>query len=64
MKHRELKFRSFMKPYTTKIESINQNIGALFMMLKKEVRFELQSLTSENVVEGERYRSGISTWIE
>lgn len=46
-------------PGTTKIENLNQNIGALAVKLTAEEMGELESIAS---VKGERYGSGLSTW--
>ena len=51
-------------PGTTKIENLNQNIGALSVKLTQEEMAELESFMSTYVVKGERYGSGISTWRE
>ena len=49
-------------PGTTKIENFNQNIGALSVKLTPEEMTELESFASEDVVKGERYNNGFSTW--
>lgn len=46
-------------PGTTKIENLNQNIGALAVKLTAEEMGELESIAS---VKGERYGSGLGTW--
>ncbi|XP_019179969.1 PREDICTED: auxin-induced protein PCNT115-like [Ipomoea nil] len=47
-------------PGTTKIENLNQNIGALSVNLTAEDMSELESIAS--AVKGDRYPPGISTW--
>ncbi|XP_075085311.1 auxin-induced protein PCNT115-like [Nicotiana tabacum] len=59
-------------PGTTKIENLNQNIGALSIKLTTEGMAELESIASANAVKGERDASGanhknsdtpsLSTW--
>ncbi|KAL2530101.1 putative aldo-keto reductase 6 [Forsythia ovata] len=49
-------------PGTTKIENLNQNIGALSVKLTKEEMAELESIASADAVKGDRYGSGVSTW--
>ncbi|RWR74339.1 putative aldo-keto reductase 2 [Cinnamomum micranthum f. kanehirae] len=51
-------------PGTTKIENLNQNIGALFVNLTPEEMIELESLGSADVVKGERYGTRMYTWME
>ncbi|KAF9621961.1 hypothetical protein IFM89_029181 [Coptis chinensis] len=51
-------------PGTTKIENLNQNIGALSVKLSPEEMAELEGLASEDAVKGERYGTGIRTWKE
>ncbi|KAL3506567.1 hypothetical protein ACH5RR_031949 [Cinchona calisaya] len=48
-------------PGTTKIENLNQNIGALSVKLSAEDIAELESITSAGVV-GDRYGPGLNTW--
>ncbi|XP_058087588.1 probable aldo-keto reductase 2 isoform X4 [Magnolia sinica] len=47
-------------PGTTKIENLNQNIGALSVKLTPEEMAELATLA--DAVKGDRYGSGVSTW--
>lgn len=47
-------------PGTTKIENLNQNIGALSVKLTPEELAEIESLA--DAVRGDRYAEGISTW--
>ncbi|KAK7817332.1 probable aldo-keto reductase 2 [Quercus suber] len=49
-------------PGTTKIENLNQNIGALSVKLTPEEMAELESFASEDVVKGERYHNDVPTW--
>ncbi|KAK7340814.1 hypothetical protein VNO77_21527 [Canavalia gladiata] len=49
-------------PGTTKIENINQNIGALSVKLTPEEMAELESYAATDVVKGDRYEKGIPTW--
>ncbi|XP_021724433.1 probable aldo-keto reductase 4 [Chenopodium quinoa] len=49
-------------PGTTKIENLNQNIGALSVKLSSEEMAKLESLVSENTVKGDRYASLSGTW--
>ncbi|KAF9621955.1 hypothetical protein IFM89_029175 [Coptis chinensis] len=51
-------------PGTTKIDNLNQNIGALAVKLSPEEMAELEGLASEDAVKGERYGTGIRTWKE
>ncbi|KAK9088017.1 hypothetical protein Syun_030411 [Stephania yunnanensis] len=44
-------------PGTTKIENLEQNIGALSVKLTHEEMSELESLASEDNVKGDRYRT-------
>ncbi|KAF9621967.1 hypothetical protein IFM89_029187 [Coptis chinensis] len=46
-------------PGTTKIENLNQNIGALSVKLSPEEMAELEGLASEDAVKGERYGTGV-----
>ncbi|CAL5191391.1 unnamed protein product [Lathyrus oleraceus] len=47
-------------PGTTKIENLNQNIGALSVKLTPEEMAEIESLA--DAVRGDRYADGSSTW--
>ncbi|GAU17734.1 hypothetical protein TSUD_171220 [Trifolium subterraneum] len=47
-------------PGTTKIENLNQNIGALSVKLTPEEMAEIESLA--DIVKGDRYGEGIRTW--
>ncbi|XP_027117080.1 auxin-induced protein PCNT115-like [Coffea arabica] len=47
-------------PGTTKIENLNQNIGALSVKLSAEDKAELESIAS--AIKGERYASEAGTW--
>ncbi|CAH8256342.1 unnamed protein product [Arabidopsis lyrata] len=49
-------------PGTTKIENLNQNIGALSVKLTTEEMFELESLAQPESVQGERYMASVSTF--
>ncbi|KAL2329665.1 hypothetical protein Fmac_017246 [Flemingia macrophylla] len=49
-------------PGTTKIENLNQNIGALSVKLTQEEMTELESFTAADAVKGERYMHGVATW--
>ncbi|KAL2319181.1 hypothetical protein Fmac_033057 [Flemingia macrophylla] len=49
-------------PGTTKIENLNQNIGALSVKLTPEEMTELESFTAADAVKGERYMDGAPTW--
>jgi aryl-alcohol dehydrogenase-like predicted oxidoreductase len=51
-------------PGTTKIENLNQNIGALSVKLAPEDMAELESIASKDAVKGDRYMGGrgIITW--
>ncbi|XP_074306868.1 putative aldo-keto reductase 2 [Silene latifolia] len=51
-------------PGTTKVENLNQNIGALSVKLTAEEIAELESLASDDAVHGDRYGGTISTWNE
>lgn len=48
-------------PGTTKINNLNQNIGALAVKLTSEDLAELDSIASS--VKGDRYQSLIDTWL-
>ncbi|CAL9238036.1 unnamed protein product [Arabidopsis halleri] len=49
-------------PGTTKIENLNQNIGALSVKLTTEEMSELESLAQPQSVQGERYMASVSTF--
>ncbi|KAK2998669.1 hypothetical protein RJ639_021029 [Escallonia herrerae] len=49
-------------PGTTKIENLNQNIGALSVKLTLEDIAELESIASADAVKGDRYSSNVTTW--
>nr|XP_016439017.1 PREDICTED: auxin-induced protein PCNT115-like [Nicotiana tabacum] len=49
-------------PGTTKIENLNLNIGALSIKLTSEDMAELESIASDNAVQGDRYIPGMSTY--
>ncbi|KAH9616087.1 hypothetical protein KSS87_006849 [Heliosperma pusillum] len=49
-------------PGTTKVENLNQNIGALSVKLTAEEIAELECLASDDAVQGDRYGGTISTW--
>ena len=49
-------------PGTTKIENLNQNIGALSLKLTPEEMAELESIASADAVKGDRYESTAFTW--
>ncbi|KAJ9701270.1 hypothetical protein PVL29_006563 [Vitis rotundifolia] len=49
-------------PGTTKIENLNQNIGALLEKLTPEEMAELESIASADAVKGDRYQSTTLTW--
>ncbi|TYK17011.1 putative aldo-keto reductase 2 [Cucumis melo var. makuwa] len=50
-------------PGTTKIENLNQNIGALAVKrLTPEELAELESFAANDVVKGDRYGSALATW--
>ncbi|XP_059632068.1 probable aldo-keto reductase 2 [Cornus florida] len=49
-------------PGTTKIENLNQNIGALSVKLTPEEIAELESFASADAVKGERYENMSATW--
>ncbi|KAJ8437096.1 hypothetical protein Cgig2_016450 [Carnegiea gigantea] len=51
-------------PGTTKIENLNQNIGALSVKLTPEEMAELESLAAAEIVKGDRYGGSSSTWRE
>ncbi|CAN1346667.1 Probable aldo-keto reductase 2 [Linum perenne] len=49
-------------PGTTKIENLNQNIGALSVKLSREEMAELEAIASADSVKGDRYPEGMSTF--
>ncbi|KAK9050534.1 hypothetical protein SSX86_030496 [Deinandra increscens subsp. villosa] len=49
-------------PGTTKIENLEQNIGALSVKLTPEEMAELESIASADSVKGARYGAGVSTY--
>ncbi|XP_028792229.1 probable aldo-keto reductase 2 [Neltuma alba] len=49
-------------PGTTKIEHLNQNIGALSVKLTPEEMAELESFAAGDAVKGERTRPGLATY--
>ncbi|KAM7491566.1 hypothetical protein LguiA_034487 [Lonicera macranthoides] len=49
-------------PGTTKIENLNQNIGALSVKLTPQDMSELESIASADAVKGERLPSMANTW--
>ncbi|GAB4851848.1 hypothetical protein Ancab_031247 [Ancistrocladus abbreviatus] len=49
-------------PGTTKIENLNQNIGALSVKLTPEEMAELEALAAADAVKGDRYGNTSSTW--
>ena len=49
-------------PGTTKIENLNQNIGALSVKLTPEELAELESFVSADAVMGGRYEHDSNTW--
>ncbi|KAI3798218.1 hypothetical protein L1987_33489 [Smallanthus sonchifolius] len=51
-------------PGTTKIENLEQNIGALSVKLTREEMAELESIASADSVKGARYGEGISTYLD
>lgn len=51
-------------PGTTKIENLNQNIGALSVKLTAKEMAELESLAAAEIVKGDRYGGSSSTWRE
>lgn len=50
-------------PGTTKIENLNQNIGALSVKLTPEEMAELESYASGDAVKGDRHVYMSTTWI-
>ncbi|XP_074306869.1 putative aldo-keto reductase 2 [Silene latifolia] len=51
-------------PGTTKVENLNQNIGALSVKLTAEEMAKLEGLASDDAVHGDRYASNFYTWKE
>ncbi|MED6107055.1 hypothetical protein PIB30_010501 [Stylosanthes scabra] len=49
-------------PGTTKIENLNDNIGALSVKLTPQEMAELESFAAADVVKRDRYPDGIPTW--
>ncbi|TYK17010.1 putative aldo-keto reductase 4 [Cucumis melo var. makuwa] len=49
-------------PGTTKIENLNQNIGALAVKLTPEELAELEGFAADDMVKGDRYQSAFATW--
>ncbi|XP_015962471.1 probable aldo-keto reductase 2 [Arachis duranensis] len=49
-------------PGTTKIDNLNQNIGALSVKLTPQEMTELESFAAADAVKGDRYASDITTW--
>lgn len=49
-------------PGTTKIENLNQNIGALSVKLTPEEMAELESYAAADAVKGDRYGGDVTTW--
>ncbi|GLT27631.1 hypothetical protein SLA2020_026150 [Shorea laevis] len=49
-------------PGTTKIENLNQNIGALYIKLTPEEMAELEFIASGDSVKGDRYQSDFATY--
>lgn len=49
-------------PGTTKVDNLNQNVGALSVKLAPEEISELESLASAGSVKGDRYNSFIPTY--
>ncbi|XP_019179963.1 PREDICTED: auxin-induced protein PCNT115-like isoform X2 [Ipomoea nil] len=49
-------------PGTTKIENLNQNIGALSVKLTPEDMAELEKIGSADAVKGDRYSPDMRTW--
>ncbi|XP_071736384.1 probable aldo-keto reductase 4 [Rutidosis leptorrhynchoides] len=50
-------------PGTTKIQNLEQNIGALSVKLTPEEMAELESIASADSVKGDRYGSGLTTYV-
>ncbi|KAK1411100.1 hypothetical protein QVD17_37644 [Tagetes erecta] len=51
-------------PGTTKIENLEQNLGALSVKLPPEEMAELESIASADSVKGDRYGAGITTYLD
>ncbi|KAM0038272.1 putative perakine reductase [Helianthus debilis subsp. tardiflorus] len=51
-------------PGTTKIQNLEQNIGALSVKLTPEEMTELESIAAADLVKGARYGEGISTYLD
>ncbi|KAD1501659.1 hypothetical protein E3N88_42719 [Mikania micrantha] len=51
-------------PGTTKIENLEQNIGALSVKLTQEDMAELESIASASSVKGDRYTAGLVTYLD
>ena len=49
-------------PGTTKIENLNQNMGALSVKLTPEEMAELEAIASVDAVKGDRYGANLPTW--
>lgn len=49
-------------PGTSKIENLNQNIGALSVKLTPEEMAELESIARPDFVKGERYDNNMATY--
>ncbi|KAB1213460.1 putative aldo-keto reductase 2 [Morella rubra] len=49
-------------PGTTRIENLDQNVGALSVKLTPEEMAELESFASEDSVKGDRYTNELGTW--
>ena len=49
-------------PGTTKIENLNQNIGALSVKLTPEEMAQLESIAVADNVKGDRYGNSVPTW--
>lgn len=50
-------------PGTTKIENLNQNIGALSVELTAHEKAELESYAAADAVKGDRHAFMANTWI-
>ncbi|KAC9579623.1 hypothetical protein E3N88_45611 [Mikania micrantha] len=51
-------------PGTTKIQNLEQNIGALSVKLTPEDMAELESIASASSVKGDRYNAGLVTYLD
>ena len=49
-------------PGTTKIENLNQNIGALSVKLTPEEMAQLEAIASADAIKGDRYAGTAFTW--